>query len=137
MKYNLNNDFDLGKFKAYVERLIEAKAKVEIKKFTPKRTLNQNKYLHCIMALFASETGHTVEEMKTICKRELNLYYTKCGDKFLKSTALLSKEEMTEFISGVVQFAGKQGVYLPNPGEFMNSQFEIEKHIETLNRITE
>ena len=42
MLFNLNNEFELDKFKRYVNKLYEERAVVEVKKKHPNRTIKQN-----------------------------------------------------------------------------------------------
>lgn len=62
--FNLKNEYDIPKFKAYVNKLFQERAVVEVKKKLPNRTLAQNSYLHLLLSWFASETGYSVEEVK-------------------------------------------------------------------------
>lgn len=64
--FNLKNEYDIPKFKAYVNKLFQERAVVEVKKKLPNRTLAQNSYLHLLLSWFASETGYSVEEVKSI-----------------------------------------------------------------------
>lgn len=55
--FNLKNEYDIPKFKAYVNKLFQERAVVEVKKKLPNRTLAQNSYLHLLLGYFGSEYG--------------------------------------------------------------------------------
>ena len=132
MKLDLSIAFDNNKAKAYFDKLMDSKSKIELKEFKPKRTVSQNKYLHVCFTIVANETGYTVEEAKTVLKREHGAFmvYEKEGNKFLRSTATLDTLEMTMFIDWLRRFAMDHGYYIPTPEEFLQSQFEIEKELQ-------
>lgn len=133
MKLDLSNSFDLNKAETYFEKLKKKKAKIELKEFHAKRSLDQNSYLHVCFTILANETGYTIAEIKTITKREHGAFmvYEKEGQKFLRSTAYLDKLEMTMFIDWLRQFANDQlGAYIPSPSEWIQNQFEISKQLQ-------
>ena len=131
MKLDLNKPFDLNKFKAYQDKLILKKAKIELKELRDKRTLRQNSYLHILFSLYAIEFGYTLAEAKTFLKRKSDLLtYEKSGDKFLRSTADLNTKELTTFIDWIRTFAGVNGCYLPTSEEYIQQSFEIDKDID-------
>ena len=66
MKLDLQNPLDLQKFKTYANKLVNEKAKVELKKVSVKRSISLNSYLHVVITLFAIEYGYTLEEAKTL-----------------------------------------------------------------------
>ena len=67
--FNLKNEYDIPKFKAYVNKLFQERAVVEVRKKLPNRTLAQNRYFYLLLNWFASETGYSVEEVKMIFSR--------------------------------------------------------------------
>ena len=54
MLYNLMNEYDIPKFKKYVNQLFEERATVEVTRKNPNRTIAQNSYLHLLLGYFAS-----------------------------------------------------------------------------------
>ena len=68
MKLKLPSQLD--KFNFQVEQLRKYTGIVEVKKCLKKRTLQQNKYLHVLIALYSIEIGNTLLESKTDLKRE-------------------------------------------------------------------
>lgn len=139
MIFNLNNEYEIPKFKEYVNKLYEQKAIVEVKKKLPNRSTQQNRYFYLILSWFACETGYSVDEIKVdifkrICNKEIFERYreNKHGEKikFLRSSSDLDALEMTTAIDRFRNYASAQaGIYLPSPNE---SQFltYIEQEIE-------
>lgn len=84
-------------------------------KVSPKRSLNQNSYLHLIIGAFGNHFGYTLEEAKIVYK-EINkgVYaYKKRGREFLRSSADLSKEEMAKTIDTFMKKSSETGYDLP------------------------
>lgn len=139
MIFNLNNEYEIPKFKEYVNKLYEQKAIVEVKKKLPNRSTQQNRYFYLILSWFACETGYSVDEIKVdifkrICNKKIFERYreNKHGEKikFLRSSSDLDTLEMTTAIDRFRNYASAQaGIYLPSPNE---SQFltYIEQEIE-------
>lgn len=139
MIFNLNNEYEIPKFKEYVNKLYEQKAIVEVKKKLPNRSTQQNRYFYLILSWFACETGYSVDEIKVdifkrTCNKEIFERYreNKHGEKikFLRSSSDLDTLEMTTAIDRFRNYASAQaGIYLPSPNE---SQFltYIEQEIE-------
>jgi hypothetical protein len=131
MKLDLNKPFDLNKFKAYCDKLILKRSKVELKELRDNRTVKQNSYLHVIISLYAIEFGYTLTEAKTYLKRECKqLTYEKNNVKFLRSTADLNSKEMTDFIDWIRNHSSVNGCYLPTSEEYLTNRFEIDKDID-------
>ena len=84
-----------------------------------------------MFGLYGCETGYTLEEAKTVIKRENPfMIYEKGGRQFLKSTADLSKDEMQYFIDWMRDFAAADGIYLPSSDEYLENQHTIDKQLE-------
>lgn len=116
MKFNLAIEAETERAQSYLDMLKEKKALAEIVKVSPKRSLNQNSYLHLLLSAFGAHFGWTLQEAKTYYKREINpdIYvYEKQYIKFLKSSADLSKEDMTRSIDRLRQHSAEQGYPLP------------------------
>ena len=64
MIFNLDNQWELQQFKEYLSTLLKKGGMVEIKRRSPKRSLNQNAYLHMILGYFGSEFGLSLDEVK-------------------------------------------------------------------------
>ena len=120
MKYNLANQDELDKAFAYLQQLIERDAEVEIKRVQRNRTLNQNNYYHLLLGIFGLETGFSIQEAKTLHKRQVSpqiFVYEKNGQMFLKSSADLDTKELSDSIEQLKKYAAEQGVHLPDANE--------------------
>lgn len=145
MIFNLQNEYDIPKFKEYVNKLFQEKAVIEVRKKLPNRTLAQNRYLHLLLGWFANETGYSVDEVKLdifkrLCNKEIfeKEIINKKGEviKVLRSSADLTTGEMTLAIERFRNFSSaKAGVYLPSLDEsafLLHIQQQIEKNKEFL-----
>ncbi len=143
MIFNLKNDWEVPKYKEYVNRLYEEKAIVEVKKKHPNRTLAQNSYLHLLLGYFASEYGCSLDEAKIdfykrTCNKELFERETvnKKGTKiiYLRSSAELSTAEMTLSVERFRNWSvSVADIYLPSPGDqqfLIHAMQEVEKYKE-------
>jgi hypothetical protein len=130
MKFDLAIEFDVNKATAYFNKLVKDKAKIDLIRFMEKRTIQQNKYLHVCLTIFGNEFGYTLAESKTLLKRQAGLFYIKNNDKFLKSTADLDTQELTQFIDFIRTTAEEHGCYIPTAEEYKNNSFTIDKDIE-------
>lgn len=139
MIFNLNNPYEVDKYKEYVNKLFKERAIVEVKKRLPNRTLAQNSYLHLLLGFFACETGYSLEEVKLeyfkkTCNRDLfeRKKVNKQGIEvtYMRSSSELTTSEMTTAIERFRNYSLSQaGIYLPAPNE---NQFlvYIEQEIE-------
>lgn len=135
MQYNLNNPLDRERFKVRCNTLYQKEVVVELTEKTF-RTPNQNRYLHLIIGVIAMETGVGLEYakreyFKRLCNKDL--FCVVKMDRFsgevetLRSSADLTKEEMSMAIDRFKRWASEQGFYLPAPGdEELLRQIEIE-----------
>lgn len=143
MIFNLKNEYEIPKFKEYVNRLFRERAVVEVKKKSPNRTLAQNSYLHLLLGYFASEYGCSLDEAKVdFYKRTCNRYLferkvtNKKGKEItcLRSSADLTTGEMTLSIDRFRNWsASVAGIYLPAANEqqmLIFAQQEIERNNE-------
>ena len=132
MKYDLTTKSDITAFKFKVDYLIEKQKKVNLTAIREARSVKQNSYVHVAITLFAIEYGYTLNEAKTLLKRECTfMYYEKNHMMFLKSTADLNSKEMTDFIEFIRNYAGQQGLYIPSPTEYLENKFTIDRQIES------
>ncbi len=137
MKYNLANQTEVAHAYGYLTDLAKEEKVVEIKKVSPRRSLNQNSYLHLLLGAFGSHFGYTLEEAKTVYKTlpgNIEIYgYTKeiRGKKweFLRSSADLTKEEMAKTIDTLHEWSRKGGYPLP-PATDKEWLMQIENEIE-------
>lgn len=125
MQYDLTSDFQRKAFLSRVDNLLEKGAVVEL---TEKaiRSKGQNNYLHLLIGVVAMETGVTLEYakqayFKTLCNADIFLveipdpYVGKA--KVLRSSADLTKEEMSTAIDRFKRWGAENGIYMPDPGD--------------------
>ena len=136
MKLNLKNEIEAKKAKTYLLHLIEKGEFIELRKIAPKRSNQQNRYLHLLLGMLAIEYGDTLEYVKTeFYKKKWNpdifcTTYTnpKTGEirDDLKSSASLDTKELNISIERLRTKASQEmGIYLPDANEH-----EFLKHIE-------
>lgn len=115
MNYNLADDVDFNSALEKLYSLQEKGKRVSIKAISEHRSLNQNAYLHLLLGVFGSHFGYTLDEAKYIFK-EVNkdiYFYSKKGRYFIRSTADVTKEEMTKSIDRFMQKSAEYGCTLP------------------------
>ena len=115
MKFDTSINAEANKAAEYFTSLLDKKCVVEVKKISPKRSLNQNAYLHLLIGAFGLHFGYDMAEAKQLYK-ELNgdIYiYRKKGRVFLRSSADLSKEEMAKSIDKFMRKSAEAGYELP------------------------
>ena len=127
MIFNLDNQWELQQFKEYLSTLLKKGGMVEIKRRSPKRSLNQNAYLHMILGYFGSEFGLSLDEVKVdifkrLCNRDVfeREGVNKKGQavKYLRSSADLTTAEMTLAIERFRNYSSAEaGIYIPAPNE--------------------
>ena len=143
MIFNLNNPYEVDKYKEYVNKLFKERAVVEVNKRLPNRSLSQNAYLHLILSWFACETGYSLDEVKLdyfkkTCNRDL--FERKKANKkgyeitYMRSSSELTTGEMTTAIERFRNYSSAQaGIYLPAPNEnqfLIHIQQEIQRNQE-------
>ena len=125
MVYDLSSEFQRKAFLARVDNLMEKGAVVEMteKAF---RSPNQNRYLHLLIGVVAIETGNTLEDSKKWYFKETcnpDLFHVQHRDKMgncidhIRSTAELTKEEMSTAIDRFKRWGAENGIYMPNPDD--------------------
>lgn len=125
MTYNLDTILDRERFQARADKLLSAHAVVELTEKTA-RSLSQNAYLHLVIGAVAMETGNTMEDTKRVYFKELcnpDIFCRTRTDKLgrtiasLRSSADLSKEEMSSAIDRFKMWAAGNGIYIPEQGD--------------------
>ena len=130
MLLNLKSDTDRIKAEVYFNKLIEDRAQIEIKRISKKRTNSQNRYVHALFQLFASQFGWTLEEAKSFIKFELGYTYSKNDFIFLAKTSEMDTKSLSIFIDKFRNYSSAQGLYLPTADEFNENYFDYAKEIE-------
>lgn len=135
MLYDLTSEMQRKSFLARVDNLMEKGAVVELteKAF---RSPNQNRYLHLLIGVVAIETGNTLEDAKKWYFKETcnsDLFHVQHRDKMgnyidhIRSTAELTKEEMSMAIDRFKRWGAENGIYMPNPEDIhLLKEIEIE-----------
>ena len=136
MIYDTSNEFQKQRSITRFKNLLDKKAVIEITEKKPKRTIQQNRYLHLILAWFGFETGYTLDEVKQeIFKKIVNpniFYEGEVGDLVIiqrwRSTADLDTAELTIAIDNFRDYSSREaGIYLPEPSDLVSiNQMEIE-----------
>ena len=125
MQYDLTSDFQRKAFLSRVDNLLEKGCLVELTEKSV-RTKGQNNYLHLLLGVVAMETGNTMGYckewyFKRLCNKDLVV--TTKTDKFagqvevIRSSADLTKEEMSMAIDRFQRWGAENGIYMPNPGD--------------------
>lgn len=147
MLYNLKDQLSRKRFETRVKALWDAGAVVELKDISEvvkqtdesKRTNLQNKHLHVALGILATETGYSLESIKSLVfKRMVNpdLFIVEKDDpilghiQILRSSRDLDKEEMSKAIDRYRKFCADNGVYIPSPEEkdlLREAAYEIAK----------
>jgi hypothetical protein len=125
MQYDLKSEYQLKAFQSKVEKLLERGAVVELTEKTF-RSRNQNSYLHLLIGVVAMETGNTLADVKEYYFKEIcnsDLFHRQHFDKLgncidtIRSSADLTKEEMSIAIDRFKMWGAENGIYMPNPGD--------------------
>ena len=125
MQYDLTSDFQRKAFLSRVDNLLEKGCLVELTEKSV-RTKGQNSYLHLLLGVVAMETGNTLEDVKREYFKELvnpDIFRSYRTDnrgntiRVYRSSADVSKEEMSMAIDRFKRWGAENGIYMPNPGD--------------------
>jgi hypothetical protein len=125
MIYFLQEELSRRKCIARFNYLLEHAVLVELTDAT-KRSTSQNAFLHVTLGAVALEVGESLEYVKQeIYKRMVNpdIFVTEHDNPVLgrvsalRSSAHLSKEEMSVSIDRFRKWAAEQGIYTPSPDD--------------------
>jgi len=125
MQYDLTSDFQRKAFLSRVDLLLEKGAVVEVTEKTF-RSKNQNNYLHLLLGVVAMETGNTLEDVKREYFKDLvnpDIFRSYRTDnrgntiRVYRSSADVSKEEMSIAIDRFKRWGAENGIYMPQPGD--------------------
>lgn len=125
MQYDLSNDYQREAFLSKSKTLLERGAVVEVteKSF---RTKSQNAYLHLLIGIVAMETGNSLEYAKEVYFKRLcnrDLFVVTMTDRLAghievtRSSADLTKSEMSTAIDRFKRWGNENGMYLPEADE--------------------
>lgn len=139
MTYDLTRELDRLRFEARCKDLAERGAAVDLTEKTY-RSGSQNRYLHLLIGLVALEVGETIEYVKeTYFKRMVNpdVFIVTKRDRFLgevetlRSSAELTKEEMSMAIDRFKTWGRIEGWVMPDPGDaeiLRQLDIELSRH---------
>lgn len=132
MIYDLKISLEQSQAKLKLDSYIEKGVVIHLKEKPIKRTISQNSYIHVLFNLFAIEFGYTLAEAKTLLKRQFSdmMIYEKNGEKFLKGTSDLDKDECQVFIEKVRTYSAENGLYMPTSEEYLENQHHIDREVE-------
>ena len=125
MQYDLTSDFQRKAFLSRVDNLLEKGCLVELTEKSV-RTKGQNNYLHLLLGVVAMETGNTLEDVKREYFKELvnpDIFRSYRTDnrgntiRVYRSSADVSKEEMSMAIDRFKRWGAENGIYMPSPGD--------------------
>lgn len=109
-------------FSRYLDRMPDGEQLIEF--IDTSRTDAQNKYYWVILGIMAQEFGTTAEELHTYFKSVFlpsQEYFTLIRQKRMTSTTEQSKDQMSDYIERVIQFAAENGIALPDLEEYKHS----------------
>lgn len=137
MKFNLAHTTDIAEANRLLAQLTVDRKQVEIKEVKPRRSLNQNAYLHLLIGAFSAHFGFTLTEGKLIYKmlpgnKEIYHYEKEVSGRtfaFVRSSADLDKPTMTKTIETLREWSDKMGYPLPSATDTAWLQ-AIENEIE-------
>lgn len=125
MQYDLSNELQRKSFSARVEHLLGKGAVCDLTEKTF-RTKGQNNYLHLLLGVVAMTTGNTLEDVKREYFKALvnpDIFIHRKTDRMgntivvYRSSADVSKEEMSTAIDRFKRWGAENGIYLPDPGD--------------------
>lgn len=125
MQYDLSSDLQRKSFQARIDVLLEKAAVVELTEKSL-RTKGQNNYLHLLLGVVAMDTGVTLEYAKQAYFKTLvnaDIFLVEISDRYmgkakvLRSSADLTKEEMSTAIDRFKRWGAENGIYMPDPGD--------------------
>lgn len=130
MIYDTSNQYDRQNAIAKFKSLLDKKAVIEVIEKREIRTIKQNSYLHVVFSLFALNFGYTLAEAKHLLKVSCDfMTYEKKKRMFVKSTSMMSKKEIGEFIEWIRNVSAKQGYYIPTAEEYLQEQVRVNREI--------
>ena len=137
MYYRSKNLLDQQRAQRHLNSLFAKDCGFKIIEDKERRTGQQNRYLHLLLAYFAMETGYSVEWVKRECFKKLcnkEMFVTTVNGQFgsvedVRSSANIDTREMTTAIERFRNWSSSEaGIYLPaaNEHHFLE-EIEIEE----------
>jgi hypothetical protein len=138
-RYNLRDPRDYLAAIDFINRAKNRGVDIELKRFSPQRSNNQNSYLHLILSYFANQYGCTLVEAKEVYFKKLaceDIFKRVTSDKkgnqieCYRSTTELTQVEMSSAIQNFISYASLNGIELPMADDYMAQRIcerEVEK----------
>ena len=141
MIYDTKNRIEKQQAISRFHNLLENEKKIELKEKHPRRSINQNSYLHLLLNAFGLQFGYNLQEVKQRFFKELvnpELFYEGEHGNLEKierwrSTAELNTKELTTAINKFLDYSANNGYRLPEPSDLVWIE-ELEKEIENNKR---
>ena len=130
MKLNLTKPDEANKAEVYFAKLLKDGAKIELKRISPPRSINQNSYLHVLFTLWGNHFGYTVEESKQVVKFTLEYYYKKGDMRFYDQTSTMTSKELSEFVDKFRNWSASEGLFLPSADDYKLRFYDYSKEVE-------
>lgn len=131
MKFEFKKSYDQQKALEYLKKLIDSESKCEVNRIHPKRSTDQNSYLHVLFKLWGDEFGYFMDETKEEVKYALGYYDQKQGGALhYHKTSNMDTKELTRFIDKFRDWSSVNGLYLPTSKEYLQEQIYFENQIE-------
>lgn len=141
-RYKLADPRDYLKALDYINYAKENGIEVELKKYSPPRSGQQNRFLYFCLAYFAHCYGCTEAESKEVylkrfaCPQLFELHLTDARGRsatYYRSTADLSKEEMSMAIRNFRAYASINGVEIPDANDQLSIRICEQEMQQTQN----
>jgi len=131
MKYDLEKTYDQQKAKEYLHKLTKDGSKAELKKIYPRRSTDQNSYIHVLFKLWGDEYGYFMDETKQTVKHALG-YYTLngTGAMIYKKTSGMDTKELATFTEHFRDWSNVNGLYLPTSKEYLEEKLYFDNLTE-------
>jgi len=120
---------NLQRYKQVLWSFEKKRIMITIQKEFNKRTLAQNDYLHAYLTIIADETGHTMTEIKELCKELFLPHLTKeiCGHILIERGSTTELEKDGSFSEFIERISAEFGIIPPDPKEYL-----YQKHGECI-----
>ena len=130
MLRDLSKPEDLKSAQVYFDKLVKDGSKIELRKIAPKRTINQNSYVHALFTLWGTHFGYSVDEAKQVIKSHLGYVYEKKGVWFCERTSEMDTKQLAIFIDKFRNWSNSEGLYLPTSEEYLLRHFDYSQEVE-------
>ena len=126
--YDLRNSKDYLRVLKDIEMFKENEQKIVVAKFYPVATDKQQRYLHFMISYLALHLGDTFFSTLREIQRHVccHIFYTdeldKRGHRKYKPLSALNTAEASSVIRNVIDYAGVQGIMIPEPDDKIGLQ---------------